>query len=130
MNPEVAIDLFKSTVIFALWVVAPFLVVLLVVGLLSSLFQSVTSMQEQTLSFAPKTAGFRRPVAAARPLVAAHASPSSPSRSSRAWRRWRIEPGLIYVVEFQPALNARLLTCGRGALTPQCGDGEGATLAG
>ena len=58
MNPEVAIDLFKSTVIFALWVVAPFLMVLLVVGLITSLFQSVTSLQEQTLSFAPKLLAF------------------------------------------------------------------------
>jgi flagellar biosynthetic protein FliQ len=54
MNPELAIDLFKSTVLFALYIVAPFLGVLLVVGLLASLFQSVTSMQENTLTFAPK----------------------------------------------------------------------------
>lgn len=54
MNPEVAIDLFKSTMLFALYIVAPFLLVMLVVGLLTSLFQSVTSMQEATLAFAPK----------------------------------------------------------------------------
>jgi flagellar biosynthetic protein FliQ len=54
MNPEIAIDLFKSTVMFALYVVAPFLLVLLVVGIASSLLQSVTSMQEPTLTFAPK----------------------------------------------------------------------------
>ncbi len=54
MNPEMAIDLFKSTMLFALYVVAPFLIVMLVVGLLTSLFQSVTSMQEATLTFAPK----------------------------------------------------------------------------
>ena len=54
MNPEIAIDLFKSTVMFALYVVAPFLIVLLVVGVISSLLQSVTSMQEPTLTFAPK----------------------------------------------------------------------------
>ena len=54
MNPEVAIDIFKTTVIFALWVVAPFLVTMLVIGLLTSLFQSVTSLQEQSLTFAPK----------------------------------------------------------------------------
>ena len=54
MNPDVAIDLFKSTVVFALYVVAPFLIVTLVVGLLASLFQSVTSMQEPTLTFVPK----------------------------------------------------------------------------
>lgn len=54
MNPEIAIDLFKSTVMFALYVVAPFLLVLLLVGIASSLLQSVTSMQEPTLTFAPK----------------------------------------------------------------------------
>jgi flagellar biosynthetic protein FliQ len=54
MNPELAIDLFKSTVLFALYIVAPFLGVLLVVGLIASLFQSITSMQENTLTFAPK----------------------------------------------------------------------------
>lgn len=54
MNPEVAIDLFKNTVIFALYMVAPFLAVALVVGLITSVIQSVTSLQEQTLTFAPK----------------------------------------------------------------------------
>jgi flagellar biosynthetic protein FliQ len=39
---------------FALYVVAPFLAVTLVVGLAASLIQSVTSMQEQTLTFIPK----------------------------------------------------------------------------
>lgn len=54
MNPDLAIDIFKSTVMFALYVVAPFLAVTLVVGLAASLIQSVTSMQEQTLTFVPK----------------------------------------------------------------------------
>ncbi|PAW67744.1 MAG: flagellar biosynthetic protein FliQ [Opitutia bacterium Tous-C1TDCM] len=54
MNPDLAIDLFKTTVVFALYVVAPFLIAMLVVGLLTSLLQSVTSMQEQTLTFIPK----------------------------------------------------------------------------
>lgn len=54
MNPDLAIDLFKSTVMFALYVVAPFLAVTLIVGLVASLIQSVTSMQEQTLTFIPK----------------------------------------------------------------------------
>ncbi|MBL9210963.1 MAG: flagellar type III secretion system protein FliQ [Opitutaceae bacterium] len=54
MNPDVAIDIFKSTVMFALYVVAPFLIATLVVGLVASLIQSVTSMQEQTLTFVPK----------------------------------------------------------------------------
>ncbi|HYD84894.1 MAG TPA: flagellar biosynthetic protein FliQ [Opitutus sp.] len=54
MNPEIAIDLFKTTVVFALYVVAPFLILTLVVGLVTSLVQSVTSLQEQTLTFVPK----------------------------------------------------------------------------
>ena len=54
MNPELAVDIFKTTILFALYVVAPFLGVMLVVGLLTSLLQSVTSLQEPTLTFAPK----------------------------------------------------------------------------
>jgi flagellar biosynthetic protein FliQ len=54
MNADLAIDLFKSTVLFALLVITPFLAVTLVVGLVTSLLQSVTSLQDQTLSFAPK----------------------------------------------------------------------------
>ena len=54
MNPELAVDIFKNTVMFALYIVAPFLGVTLVVGLGASLIQSVTSLQEPTLSFAPK----------------------------------------------------------------------------
>ena len=58
MNPEVAIDIFKTTVIFALYTVSPFLIAMLVVGLLTSLFQAVTGLQEQTLTFAPKLIAF------------------------------------------------------------------------
>lgn len=54
MTPDLATDLFKSTVMFALYVVAPFLIVTLIVGLVMSLLQSVTSMQEPTLTFIPK----------------------------------------------------------------------------
>mgnify|MGYP003353249338 CR=1 FL=1 len=54
MNVETAIDLFKTTIVFALYIVSPFLGTLLVVSLVSSILQSVTSMQEQTLTFIPK----------------------------------------------------------------------------
>lgn len=54
MNPEMAVDIFKTVVMFALYLVAPFLVVALIVGLVASIIQSVTSIQEQTLTFAPK----------------------------------------------------------------------------
>jgi len=58
MNTEVAIDVFKTTVMFALYSAAPFLICMLVIGLLTSLFQSVTGLQEQTLTFAPKLVAF------------------------------------------------------------------------
>ena len=56
MTAEAAIDIFKELVMFALLVMTPFLVVILVVGLIMSLLQSVTSIQEQTLTFVPKLA--------------------------------------------------------------------------
>jgi len=58
MNPDVAIDIFKTTLIFALYMAAPFLGAMLIVGLLMSLFQSITSVQEPTLTFAPKLLAF------------------------------------------------------------------------
>lgn len=54
MNPQLAVDIFKNLVIFAIYVCSPFLVLMLVVGLVTSLLQSVTSIQEPTLTFAPK----------------------------------------------------------------------------
>jgi flagellar biosynthetic protein FliQ len=57
MNPELAIDFFKTTVVFSLYTVAPFLILTLVIGLITSLVQSVTSLQEQTLTFVPKLLG-------------------------------------------------------------------------
>ncbi len=54
MTPELAVDLFKNVIIFSLYIVSPFLVITLVVGLVTSLLQSVTSIQEATLTFAPK----------------------------------------------------------------------------
>ena len=57
MNPELAIDFFKTTLLFALYIVAPFLIMTLVIGLVTSLLQSVTSLQEQTLTFIPKLLG-------------------------------------------------------------------------
>jgi flagellar biosynthesis protein FliQ len=58
MTPELAVDIFKNGIVFALYIVAPFLGVMLVMGLITSLLQSVTSIQEQTLVFAPKLIAF------------------------------------------------------------------------
>jgi flagellar biosynthetic protein FliQ len=47
-------DLARNAIIVALLVGAPMLAVALIVGLLVSIFQTVTQIQEQTLSFVPK----------------------------------------------------------------------------
>ncbi len=54
MNAELAIELIKNMIFLAIKLAAPLLVVGMVVGLAISLFQTVTSIQEQTLSFVPK----------------------------------------------------------------------------
>ena len=54
MTTEVVIDIARE----ALWLIikcsAPLLLVSLIVGLIISIFQTVTSIQEQTLTFVPK----------------------------------------------------------------------------
>ncbi len=54
MNLEQATDLVRSTLVLALLVSAPMLIIGLVVGIVVSLLQAVTQIQEQTLSFIPK----------------------------------------------------------------------------
>lgn len=57
MNPEFAIELLKATMLEAVALAAPFLAVAMVIGLVVSLFQAVTNIHEQTLSFVPKALG-------------------------------------------------------------------------
>jgi flagellar biosynthesis protein FliQ len=57
MNPEFAIETVKAMVFQALMLAAPILITALVIGLGVSLFQAVTSIHEQTLSFVPKVLG-------------------------------------------------------------------------
>ena len=54
MNMEQSIEILRQLVGTSLLVVSPILIGSLVVGLVVSLLQSVTSIQEQTLSFVPK----------------------------------------------------------------------------
>ena len=54
MNPEFAVELLKMVILQAVVLAAPFLGVAMIVGLIISLFQAVTSINEQTLSFVPK----------------------------------------------------------------------------
>lgn len=54
MTEEVIIDIFTQTLVLIIKVSAPMLLVSLVVGLVISILQTVTSIQEQTLTFVPK----------------------------------------------------------------------------
>lgn len=54
MNEAVLIDLLVSAVVTVIKAAAPLLLVSLVVGLVISILQTVTSIQEQTLTFVPK----------------------------------------------------------------------------
>ncbi|MBC8127287.1 MAG: flagellar biosynthesis protein FliQ [Gloeobacteraceae cyanobacterium ES-bin-144] len=57
MNPEFAVEMVKAMIFQALTLAAPILLTALVIGLAVSLFQAVTSIHEQTLSFVPKVLG-------------------------------------------------------------------------
>ena len=54
MNLDSATDLVRQTLILAMIVSAPMLVIGLVVGVIVSLLQALTQIQEQTLTFVPK----------------------------------------------------------------------------
>ena len=54
MGHETLLDLCKTTLLTALLICAPALLVGMAVGLVVSFFQTVTSLQEQTLTIVPK----------------------------------------------------------------------------
>ena len=54
MSDDFAIDLIRTTLLIVLTIAAPLLMAGMVIGLIISLFQSVTSIQDQTLTFVPK----------------------------------------------------------------------------
>lgn len=57
MNDQTVIDIALSAIVLATKLSAPILVTALVIGFVISLFQSVTQIQEVTLSFVPKALG-------------------------------------------------------------------------
>ena len=57
MNQDVVVNLAMQAMQIALKVGGPILIVGLVIGLVISIFQAVTQIQEQTLSFIPKIVG-------------------------------------------------------------------------
>ena len=57
MTPEFAVEVLKSAMFQAVTLAAPILLVAMVIGLAISLFQAVTTIHEQTLTFVPKALG-------------------------------------------------------------------------
>lgn len=57
MTPEYAIELLKATMLQAVTLASPILLVGMLIGLAISLFQAVTTIHEQTLTFVPKALG-------------------------------------------------------------------------
>lgn len=57
MNVEQAIDILHTLVLTSLSVIMPLLVTAMTIGVSVSLLQSVTSIQEHTLTFVPKMVG-------------------------------------------------------------------------
>jgi len=57
MNEGIFIDLLGQTLFLIIKVASPMLITSLVIGLVVSVLQTVTSIQEQTLTFVPKLLG-------------------------------------------------------------------------
>ena len=57
MNPETVMTMGRDAMQVTLMVAAPLLLVALVIGLLVSIFQAATQINESTLSFIPKLVG-------------------------------------------------------------------------
>jgi flagellar biosynthetic protein FliQ len=57
MNAEFAVELLKSLMFQSVLLAAPCLLAAMIIGLGISLFQAVTTISEQTLSFVPKALG-------------------------------------------------------------------------
>ncbi len=54
MSPDLVMDIAKEAIEITLYLSLPILGISLIVGLLVSLFQAVTQIQEATLTFVPK----------------------------------------------------------------------------
>jgi len=57
MNQDTVVNLATQAMMLALKIAGPILLLGLIIGLLVSIFQAVTSIQEQSLSFIPKIIG-------------------------------------------------------------------------
>ena len=72
MDPQTAIDLAREALWMTLLLGAPVLVAGLIVGLVVSLFQAMTQIQEQTLVFVPKIIAMLLVLSISLPWLIAH----------------------------------------------------------
>lgn len=54
MDQAITLDIGREAILMLIRIAAPIMIVALVVGLVVSLFQALTQIQEQTLTFVPK----------------------------------------------------------------------------
>ena len=54
MNDAVVTKLISDALMTLMWIVAPMLAMAIIVGIIVSLIQTLTSIQDQTFSFAPR----------------------------------------------------------------------------
>ena len=72
MGISEATDLVRRTLMLAMLVSAPMLLIGLAVGIVVSLFQAVTQIQEQTLTFVPKIAAMIAAALLLMPWISQH----------------------------------------------------------
>jgi flagellar biosynthesis protein FliQ len=70
MSLDQATDLIRNALVLALIISGPMLIIGLVVGVVVSLVQAVTQIQEQTLTFVPKTVAMFAAVIIMMPWIA------------------------------------------------------------
>lgn len=54
MNPGIVLDIGREALMITMLISAPLLLISLLIGLIISIFQATTQIQEQTLTFVPK----------------------------------------------------------------------------
>ena len=69
MNPDFAVELIRLMMLKASQIAVPILATGMIIGVSISIFQTVTSVQEQTLTFFPKTIGIASFLAIASPWI-------------------------------------------------------------
>ncbi len=69
MNPDFAVELIRLMMLKASQIAVPILATGMIIGVSISIFQTVTSVQEQTLTFFPKTIGIASLLVIASPWI-------------------------------------------------------------